>query len=58
MEQGGLVLYCKILDAGTFLRPDNLSGGKMTWRDLVMMVEGIVENLTYRRKRIKFLRDK
>jgi hypothetical protein len=28
MEQGGLVLYCKILDTGTFLRPDNLSGGK------------------------------
>ena len=28
MEQGGLVLYCKILDAETFLRPDNLSGGK------------------------------
>lgn len=58
MESGGLVLYSKILDGGTFSRPQNAEGGVMTWSDLVMMVEGIVENPRYRRQRIKTLRDR
>jgi transposase len=58
MESGGLVLYSKILDGGTFSRPQNADGGVMTWSDLVMMVEGIVENPRYRRQRIKTLRDR
>ncbi|MEA4868960.1 hypothetical protein SDC9_100763 [bioreactor metagenome] len=58
MESGGLVLYSKILDGGTFARPTNIPNSPIEWRDLVMMVEGIVENPTYRRKRIRSLRDR
>lgn len=58
MEPGGLVLYSKILDGGTFVRPAKTSDNPIEWRDLVMMVEGIVENPAYRRKRIRSLRDR
>lgn len=57
MEPGGLVLYSKMLDGGTFNRPIGKENGRMSWSDLVMMVEGIVENPTYRRKRLRTLRD-
>lgn len=57
METGGLVLYSKMLEAGTFARPTHASENQMTWSDLVMMVEGIVENPHYRRKRIREYRD-
>lgn len=58
MESGGLVLYSKILDGGTFVRPVNTAERPIEWSDLVMMVEGIVENPVYRRKRIRSLRDR
>lgn len=58
MEPGGLVLYSKILDGGTFGRPQDAEESQIKWSDLVMMVEGIVENPRYRRKRIMSLRDK
>lgn len=48
MESGGLVLYSKMLDGGTFARPTNTSNGPIEWMDLVMMVEGIVDNPAYR----------
>ncbi|AGY54601.1 hypothetical protein BRDCF_p2261 [Bacteroidales bacterium CF] len=57
-ERGGLVLYIKKLEQGTFLLPnyDNESNSfPMEWKDLVMMVEGIKEDVFSRRKRLKIL---
>ena len=44
-EDGGMVLYVKRLEEGTFRL--------MEWRDLVMMVEGISDNPNERLKRLK-----
>lgn len=55
-EPGGLVIYSKRLEEGTFRRPsgDAASGASlgMEWRDLVIMVEGIRERSGGRRKRM------
>lgn len=41
-EAGGLVLYYKRLEKGTFQPPGNLNtDGKIAWPQLVLMVEGI-----------------
>lgn len=46
-EPGGLVIYSKLLEAGTFGNPSNIHmdelAGTIEWRDLVMIVEGIIE---------------
>ncbi len=46
-EPGGMVLYSKILERGTFTLPDMTSSDSsayaMQWRDLVLMIEGIIE---------------
>ena len=45
---GGMVLYVKRLEEGTFRLPAYDSRSRsypMEWRDLVMMVEGISDNL-------------
>jgi len=45
MESGGLVLYSKVLEKGTLHVPDRLGGTgckMMEWRELVMMIEGII----------------
>lgn len=58
-EDGGLVLYMKRLEEGTFRLPvyDPMSRSfPMEWRDLVMMVEGIRENPDSRLKRLKAMR--
>lgn len=56
-EPGGLVLYSKMLERGTFGRPGPLEpDGSMAWRDLVMVVEGIVGAQTTRLKRLEKLR--
>ncbi|MCD8312546.1 MAG: IS66 family insertion sequence element accessory protein TnpB [Bacteroidales bacterium] len=56
-EPGGMVLYSKLLEAGTFSRPGSCDGESVCesieWRDLVMIVEGIVEDRNARRKRIE-----
>lgn len=55
-EDGGMVLYVKRLEEGTFRLPayDSRSGSyPMEWRDLVMMVEGISDNPNERLKRLK-----
>ena len=55
-EDGGLVLYMKRLEQGTFRMPkyDPQSNSfSMQWRDLVVMVEGITENSDRRLKRLK-----
>lgn len=57
-ERGGLVLYIKKLEQGTFALPtyDKESDSyPMEWKDLVMMVEGIKEDLFSRKKRLKIL---
>ena len=58
-ESGGLVLYSKVLDAGTFNRPTKVSDGSSTcveWRDLVLLVEGIIENPSSRRQCLETLK--
>lgn len=58
-EDGGLVLYMKRLEEGTFSMPayDPQSRSyPMEWRDLVMMVEGIREIPDLRLRRLKALR--
>lgn len=58
-EDGGLVLYMKKLEEGTFHMPayDNESKSyPMEWRDLVLMVEGIRDKPELRLKRLKALR--
>ena len=56
MEPGGLVIYSKLLDRGTFRLPtftkDSCKSG-IQWRDLVIMIEGIIENPNQRLKRLK-----
>lgn len=59
-EPGGMVIYSKLLETGTFRCPDNISredeSGTIAWRDLVLVVEGIMENPTCRRKRLDALK--
>lgn len=41
-ESGGLVLYYKRLEKGTFAPPaKNTSNAPLSWADLVLMIEGI-----------------
>lgn len=58
-EYGGLVLYIKKLEEGTFRLPAYDKESKsypMEWRDLVIMVEGICDDPQNRLKRLKNLR--
>lgn len=56
-EPGGLVLYSKMLERGTFGSPGHLQqDGSLAWRDLVMIVEGIIMEKTTRRTRLDVLR--
>jgi hypothetical protein len=55
-EDGGMVLYVKRLEEGTFRLPAYDSESKsypMEWRDLVLMVEGIRDNPNERLRRLK-----
>lgn len=46
-EPGGMVLYSKLLEAGTLGKPDSANDNEVCtnieWRELVMIVEGIME---------------
>ena len=56
MEPGGLVIYSKMLEEGRFRPPKaNSCGGKikMEWLDLVMMVEGVIDDPSTRLRRLK-----
>lgn len=56
-EPGGMVLYAKILERGTFGKPSCLQAdGSLAWRNLVMLVEGIMSEGTSRLKRLDNLR--
>ena len=55
-EDGGMVMYVKRLEAGRFRLPEYDASSKtyfMEWRDLVMMVEGIVEKPEARLRRLR-----
>lgn len=51
MERGGFVLYIKMLEIGRFHRPKLDDDCSIYWRDLVLLVEGIVEKKNSRIKR-------
>ena len=57
-EPGGLVLYCKLLESGTFGVPSGLEkdavSGRIEWSELVMVVEGIIEQPDSRRQRLEY----
>ncbi len=59
-EPGGMVLYSKLLEAGTFGRASHMDEdaitGSIEWRDLVLMVEGIMEKPDSRRQRLESLK--
>ena len=59
-ELGGLVLYCKLLESGTFGKPSGLAkdavSGRIEWSELVMLVEGIIEQPDSRRQRLENLK--
>ena len=58
-EDGGLVLYMKRLEEGTFRLPaydTQKQSYSMQWRDLVLMVEGIQDKPEARLKRLKAMR--
>ena len=59
-EIGGLVLYQKRLEQGTFRMPEYDQETKsfaMTWSELVLMVEGIKEDPNGRLKRLKKIKN-
>lgn len=41
-ESGGLVLYYKRLEKGTFAPPSSQTGPLITWTQLVLLTEGII----------------
>ena len=59
-EPGGLVLYSKLLEAGTFGHPEGMAkdevSGTIEWRDLVLVVEGIIEKPDSRMQRLETLK--
>lgn len=59
-EPGGLVIYSKLLETGTFGYPSNVRkddvSGIIHWRDLVLIVEGIIEKPDSRMRRLEQLK--
>lgn len=59
-ELGGMVIYSKLLEAGTFGQSTMSSKDELAetieWRDLVLIVEGIVEKKDGRRQRLDELK--
>ena len=58
-EHGGLVLYIKRLEEGTFRLPpydEQTHSYPIRWSDLVLMVEGITEDPAQRLRRFKSMR--
>jgi len=60
-EPGGMVIYSKMLERGTFALPDlssvTSSSYVMQWRDLVLLVEGIMEKADSRQNRLVYLKN-
>ena len=60
-EPGGLVIYSKMLEKGTFAPPRNQNedvlSSSIEWRELVLIVEGIISNPQSRRERLDMLKN-
>ena len=55
-EAGGFTLYYKLLEKGTFQRPvvsTNSQSSKITWQQLMLIVQGIELQSIHQRKRYK-----
>lgn len=52
-EDSGFLLYYKILEQGTFELPVNAhaTAGQISWRDLILILEGVVLSSIKNRKR-------
>ena len=51
-----MVLYSKLMEAGTLGKPTSYEkDGSLKWRELVLMVEGIVDDPKTRRQRLEDL---
>ena len=54
-----MVLYSKLLETGTLGKPDSANDSEVCsnieWRELVMIVEGIMEDRNSRRTRLENL---
>jgi len=56
MESGGLVIYSKLLEEGRFRLPSKTPGQgslRIEWLDLVMMVDGVMDDPSTRLRRLK-----
>jgi len=56
MEPGGLVIYSKLLEEGRFRLPSKAPGKeslRIEWLDLVMMVDGVMDDPSTRLRRLK-----
>lgn len=60
-EPGGMVIYSKMLERGTFGLPDLNSTDEasysMQWRDLVLLIEGIIEKPDSRKTHLDRLKN-
>ena len=60
-ETGGMVIYAKMLDRGTFGMPvpgsKDIAASRMEWEDLHRMVEGVMANPDSRQARLEGLED-
>ena len=56
-EPGGMVLYSKLLEAGTFGHPSHIDKEAISGSiELVLIIEGILENPDSRRQRLETLK--
>ncbi len=56
MEPGGLVIYSKLLEEGRFRLPQRIQvwrSLRIEWLDLVMMVDGVMDDPSTRLRRLK-----
>lgn len=60
-EPGGMVIYSKMLDKGTFAPPRKTQkdeiASSLEWRDLVLIVEGIIADPNSRKERLNSLKN-
>ena len=52
-EEGGLVLYYKRLEKGTFSRPQGKDNSYISWAELVLMIEGLQVNQMVQKPRFR-----
>jgi len=55
-EYGGFTLYYKRLEKGVFERPESNKTGRITWSQLMLIVEGIKLNSVVKKTRYNLLK--